>query len=124
MGTGGPLEASFTLVGPINAGPWRLVADGIVLQAVDVRLELLWRSDAGDQTLASWEQSVAPLPEGYNAQPFEATTELERVPAEAGDELVFRYSAIGGNPTFEMAWIPNGEGANADGRIPFIELPP
>ena len=39
----------------------------------------------------------------------------------AGDQLIFRYTGLTG--TLPMAWIPNGDGALAMGRIPFIELP-
>jgi hypothetical protein len=122
VGTGGPLEASFTLVGPIDAGTWRLVADAIVVEEVEVLLELIWRSGAGDQTLASFQQHFAPLSGSFDAQPFEMTAAVVRVPAVAGDKLVFRYSVVAG-ATRAMSWIPNGDGALAHGRIPFIELP-
>jgi hypothetical protein len=122
VGTGGPLEASFLLVGPIDAGSWRLVADAIVIEEVDVLLELIWRGGAGDQTLASFQQHFAPLPGSFDAQPFDMTAAVARVPAVAGDKLVFRYSVVAGATRF-MSWIPNGDGASAHGRIPFIELP-
>ena len=122
MGTGGPLEASFLLVGPIDAGTWRLVADAIVIEEVDVLLELIWRSGAGDQTLASFQHHFAPLPGSFDAQPFERTATVARVPAVAGDKLVFRYSVVAG-ATRLMSWIPNGDGESKHGRIPFVELP-
>lgn len=123
MGTGGPLEAAFTLFGPIDAGTWHIVADGIVIQEVDVLLEILWRHGGQDRTIASWQHHFTPLASGFDAQPFEATAAAAAVPAQAGDVLVFRYSAVGG-ATVAMAWIPNGDGARTHGRIPFIELPP
>jgi hypothetical protein len=122
VGTGGPLEASFLLVGPIDAGTWRLVADAIVLEEVDVLLELIWRAGAGDQPLASFTQHFAPVAGSFDAVPFDMTATVARVPAAAGDKLVFRYSVVAG-ATHLMSWIPNGDGATRHGRIPFVELP-
>ena len=39
-----------------------------------------------------------------------------------GDQLVFRYT--GANTTATQAYIPNGDGAITNGRIPNITLPP
>jgi hypothetical protein len=58
----------------------------------------------------------------YRAQPYEESAEIAAVDAAAGDQLVFRYTGIGSD--LEMAYIPNGDGAQLGGRIPFIELPP
>ena len=122
MGIGDPLEAEFTLVAPIPAGTWRLVGDGIIIEPVDVLFELIWRGDAGDDVLATFQTHFEPNGGGnFDAVPFEETVELEVVPAAAGDELVLRYSAM--NATIGMAYIPNGDGATHNGRIPFIELP-
>jgi hypothetical protein len=123
VGTGGPLEAPFTLLGPIDAGTWHIVADGIVIDEVDVLLELVWRHGGLDQPIASFQHHFVPLASGFDAQPFEATAAAAAVPATSGDQLVFRYSVVSG-ATRAMAWIPNGDGARANGRDPFIELPP
>ena len=122
MGTGGPREAAFTLRGAIDAGAWRLVADGIITEDVDVRFELIWRSAAADQVLFSADHHFALNPGNFQAQPFETTAMVERVPAAAGDQLVLRYGSVG-TSTIAMAYIPNGEGPRANGRIPFVELP-
>ena len=122
MGVGDPLEAEYTLVASIPAGTWRLVADGIIIEPVDVRFELFWRSAAGDSVLATFDHHFDPWGNGnFDAVPFEDTRDLEAVPAAAGDELVLRYSAM--NATIGMAYIPNGDGAEHNGRIPFVELP-
>jgi len=122
VGAGSSLEAAYTLAGPIDAGTWRLIADGIVLDPVDVTFEILWRSEAGDRTLASWEHHFEPLPGGeFEAQPFEREAEVERVDAEAGDQLVFRYTGTGSD--LEMAYVPNGDGELKGGRFPYIDLP-
>ena len=122
MGAGRSLEAAYQLKGPIDAGTWRLVADGICLEPVDVTFEILWRSRGDDQLLASWQEHFDPRPDGeYRAQPFEETTDLEGVDASSGDQLVFRYT--GENSDLTMAYVPNGDGELTGGRIPFIDLP-
>ena len=72
--------------------------------------------------LATWDHHFTAVPGDFRAQPFEATADVEPVGAAAGDRLVFRYASTGG-ATVAMAYIPNGEGARANGRIPFVELP-
>ena len=122
MGVGDPLEAEFVLLGPIPAGHWRLVADGIIIQPVDVTFEIFWRDAAGEHPIGMWQHHFDPIGDGeYTAQPFEAEVDAAAVTAVANDLLVFRYSAM--NTTVAMAYIPNGDGAQAEGRIPFIELP-
>lgn len=122
MGAGSSLEAGYTLKGPIKAGTWRLVADGIVLEPVDVTFEILWRQDDGDTVLSASSEHFELSPGGgYTAQPYEVTADVDRVPAEAGDRLVLRFTGEGSSQ--EMAFIPNGDGELAGGRIPFIDLP-
>ena len=122
MGAGRSLEAAYTLSGPIGAGTWRLIADCIVLDPVDVTFEILVRSDDGDQLLASWQHHFEPLGGGdFDAQPHEESAEVDRVDAASGDQLIFRYTGEGSDQM--MAWIPNGHGADFGGRIPFIDLP-
>ena len=123
MGAGRSLEAAYDLGGPIQAGPWLLVSDAIITEPVDVTIELLLRSGAGDSVLVSFEQQFEPLPDDeYAAQAYEQAFELPRVEAEAGDQLVLRYTGAGSADM--MAFIPNGDGANTGGRIPYIDLPP
>lgn len=123
MGAGRSLEAAYSLREPIPAGQWRLVADGIIITPVDVVFEIIYRPDGGDDVvLASFEQHFEPLDGGaYRSQPYEETAEVEAVPAQAGDQLVFRYTGTGTDVA--MAYIPNGDGELLGGRIPFIELP-
>jgi hypothetical protein len=123
VGAGGSLEAAYSLSGPIAAGTWRLVADGIIIEPVDARFQILWRSDAsGDTELAAFTRHFDPAAGGgYEAQAYEETVELSAVPAASGDRLVLRYS--GESESLPMAYIPNGHGDEAGGRIPFIELP-
>jgi len=121
VGAGGSLEAAYTLSGPIAAGTWRLVADGIIIEPVDVRFQILWRAGSTDTELAAFTHHFDPLPAGYRAQAYEETAEVEAVPAASGDQLILRYS--GQSESLPMAYVPNGDGDEVGGRIPFIDLP-
>lgn len=124
MGAGSSLEAAYSLADPIPAGTWRLIADGIILESVDVTFDLLVRPADGsaDRTLATFTHHFDPLPGGaYQAQPYEDTAEVGAVDPEEGDQLIFRYR--GESAGLPMAYVPNGDGAITDGRIPNIELP-
>jgi hypothetical protein len=123
VGAGGSLEAAYELKGPIEAGVWSMVADCIVVQAVDVNIEIIHRVGSTDNVLVSWEDRYEPLPGGeYQAQAFDFTDEIGRVDSEPGDLLVLRYT--GTNSKMEMAYFPNGDGSTTGGRIPNIDLPP
>jgi hypothetical protein len=90
---------------------------------VDVRFELLWRREGRDDVeLASWSHRFEPLGGGnFDAQPLELTADGPAVDQQPGDQLVLRYSADNGE--VPMAYIPNGEGERANGRIPYVDLP-
>jgi hypothetical protein len=125
VGTGGPLEAPFTLRAPLPAGTWTLVADGIIIEPVDVLFEVLVRPAGGgaDVMLFAVEHHFDPIGGGvFDAVPFETTFEAPAA-GGAGDGLIFRYSSVGPS-TIEMAYVPNGDGEEHNGRIPFLELPP
>ena len=67
-------------------------------------------------------QHFEPLPgAAFDAQPYEVDMMGPAIDFVAGDRLVFRYT--GANTTSAEAWIPNGDGALAHGRIPNITLP-
>ena len=104
------------------AGTYHVNCDGIVIRAVDVTFELIWRRGATDTVLSSWMQHWEPLPGGsFKAQPYEIDVEGQAIDFQPSDELVFRYS--GSNTTTAMAFIPNGDGELAEGRIPNITFP-
>jgi len=54
------------------------------------------------------------------ATAYEETAQADKVESSSGDELVLRYSAESDN---DMAYIPNGEGTQNGGRIPYLDLP-
>jgi hypothetical protein len=131
VGVGNPLEAAFVLAGPVKAGNWQLIGDGIVLAAggVDIRYDVIWRkagaaAGAGDVTLVSFQNHFV-QPTGtaqFDAVAFEGTAAGVAAGAVAGDSLVLRFTAMN-SPAGTMAFIPNGDGTNAKGRIPAITLP-
>ena len=124
MGAGGSQEAEFRLLGDLQAGTWTLVADGIVVYPVDVTFELIYRTAGGTDTIiGTWMKHFDPLPTGYDAQAYEVTTDAPAFVWAQGDQLIFRYTGDNTQPNQPMAYIPNGDGALAHGRIPYIDLP-
>jgi hypothetical protein len=121
VGIGDPLEASHALVGPLPAGAWHLVGDGVALSAVDVQFDVLWRSSAGDQTVASFAHHFDPALSGV-ADRYDGDATGAAVPAASGDLLVLRMTAV--PPTAPgPAFVPNADGSHAGGRIPSLTLP-
>jgi hypothetical protein len=105
----------------VPAGTYHFVLDCIVVASVDVKFELMARHGTDSVVLASWSKHFDPLASGYDAQPYEVGKAAPAVEYAVGDQLVFRYSAT--NTTKAEAWIPNGDGTLAHGRIPNIALP-
>lgn len=123
MGSGGSLEAEYTLKADVPAGTYKVICDAIIIRSVDVTFDLIWRKADGDVVLATWMQHFEPLGGGvFTAQAYEldvpVTTKIE---AAKTDQLVFRYTGM--NSTAMMAFIPNGDGHITGGRIPNITLP-
>jgi hypothetical protein len=123
VGVGDPLEAAYPLTGPVAAGTWHLVGDGIVFEAADVRYEVLWRTGGVDSLLVQFQHHFDPLTGAnpFDATPFEADARGLGAPARAGDQLVLRFSAVSASQG--TVFIPNGDGAKAHGRIPSLTLP-
>ena len=124
MGPGGSQEAAFGLRASVPAGSYHVVCDAIIAVPVDVGFTLIWRRGQTDMQLAHWTQHWDPLPEGgFDAQAYEIDVAAPAIDYAPGDQLVFRYDGtVGGNNI--QAFIPNGDGARASGRIPSITLPP
>lgn len=90
---------------------------------VDVQFDVIHRRPGADDVyLATWNQHFEPLGEGnFDAQAYEVTAEIDAVDHEPGDQLIFKYTGTGTDTP--MAYIPNGDGLRANGRIPYIDLP-
>jgi hypothetical protein len=69
----------------------------------------------------AWQESLTRGADVSEAVPLELTATGAAVEVEEGDQLVFRYTGESGD--LPMAYVPNGEGENTGGRIPFIDLP-
>ena len=104
------------------AGTYRVICDAIIIRAVDVQFDLIWRRDTTDTTLATWSEHFEPLPGGsFKAQPYEIDQAAQAIDFEPGDLFIFKYS--GSNTMSSMAFIPNGDGPTNGGRFPQIILP-
>lgn len=122
MGPGGSQEAPYNLRASVPAGTYHVTCDAIIIGPVDVTFTLIWRSGETDTNLAQWLQHWEPLPGGgYDAQPYEIDEAAPAIDWKPGDQLVFRYAAT--NTRTAEAFIPNGDGVHAHGRIPSIALP-
>ncbi len=128
MGVGDSLEAALPLAGPIKAGSWHLIGDGIVLFSADVRFEVIWRHGGSDTSIVEWEHHFDPSTsdgsDKFDATAYDADGSGAAVPAKSGDLLVLRWSVDapdGGLPGTEF--IPNGDGTASKGRVPSLILP-
>jgi hypothetical protein len=94
-----------------------------VIEPVDVLFELIYRRPGEeDVVFGSWQTHWEPLGnDEYTAQPWEESVEADAFDFQEGDQLVFRYTGTGTDD--EMAYIPNGEGPEFNGRFPYVELP-
>jgi hypothetical protein len=114
------------LIDSVPAGTYTLVGDGIITGSVDVTWEIIWRRPGApptDTVLATWNQHFDPRGGGdFRAQAFEQSASAQAIDFVAGDQLVLRYNGMNG--PFPMSYVPNGDGALAEGRIPNITLPP
>lgn len=104
------------------AGTYHVICDAIIVRAVDVKFDLIWRRGDQDSILGSWMQHFDPLGGGsFKAQPYEHDLDAQRIEFEPGDLFIFRYAGMGAMSS--EAFIPNGDGERADGRIPNITIP-
>jgi hypothetical protein len=128
VGVGDSLEAALPLAGPIKAGSWHLIGDGIVLSPANVKYEVIWRHGGADTGIVQWEHHFDPSTsdgsDKFDAEAFEADGDGIAAAAASGDQLVLRWSIDapdGGTPG--TAFIPNGDGSASRGRIPSLILP-
>jgi hypothetical protein len=128
LGVGDSLDAPGTLAGPIAAGRWHLVGDVQVVGSGDVRYDFIWRpkSGGGDATLATFTHHFDPIPGSFDATLYDADTDGIAAAAVAGDQLIWRWTVLGGpdaGPPGTAVAIPNGNGTSSGGRYPFVTLP-
>lgn len=125
-----PLEAAYALSGPVPAGTYGLVGDGIVTgdsaTDVEVRFEVLWRAKgqappAGTPLATFQHRFVRDPANRFGAVRYDGQAAGAAAGAPAGDQLVLRVTAVGGS--VGAMYILNGDGATAGGRIPRLDLP-
>ena len=110
---------------PLSAGSWHLVGDGIIIAPVDVRYDVIRRRPAAmpiDQTIVTFHHHFDPPAAGFDAQQFEQDGDGIAADVQTGDVLVLRFTVQSANGG--VAYIPNGDGDKAHGRIPSLSLPP
>jgi hypothetical protein len=117
------------LAGPIKAGPWQLIGDGIIVVSVDVQYDVIWRpagSDGGanDVTIATFSHHFDPQPVGFDAEALDGAADGIAADAAPGDQLVLRFTVTATSDPTRHGFIPNGDGVNTHGRIPSLILPP
>jgi hypothetical protein len=112
------------MTGPIKAGSWHLVGDGIVLYPVDITFAVLWRDAAGEHPIASFTHHFDPPSAGFDAVQYEDDAIGVAAKAKPNDTLILRMTAAdGGQPADTMLWIPNGDAEKTKGRDPSLTLP-
>jgi hypothetical protein len=121
VGVGDPLEAAITLDGPLRAGTWHFVGDGLILADVEMTFDVIWRGAGGDTVIVSFAHHFTQV-SASSAEKFEADAAGIAAAARSGDELVLRMTATKSTTT-HTAYIPNADGSLTHGRIPSLTLP-
>ncbi len=135
MGVGNSLLASYALAGPIPAGTWSIIGDGLLAgdtaSSIDIRFEVVLRplASEGDAGGVGPEQPIVVFQHHFVRDPnnrFGAVAYSDQgqgvaATARAGDLLVWRMVGVRGDPG--AIFIPNGDGPNTGGRIPRLDLP-
>ena len=112
------------MAGPIKAGTWHLVGDGIVLESSDITFDVLWRDANGDHPIATWTHHYDVPANIQNAVQYEADAPGVAADAKSNDQLGLRMTAAAGNyPADTMLWTPNGDADKTNGRDPSLTLP-
>ncbi len=132
------LEAAYTLRGPIAAGTWHIVGDGILTGSgvtnMTVQFDVRLRPQAAvaeelDKVVLSTQNTFqrATDPQRLFAPIlFDAQVAGTAVSAVAGDRLVFRIKAVRGDSGAMYTLNGDGDrnGMYPGARIPHLDLPP
>ena len=76
----------------MKAGTYHFVLDCIIIVSVDAQFDLMHRRGTDTTVLVSWTQHFEPLPDSFDAQPYEVDKAAPAIDFAAGDKLVFRYT--------------------------------
>lgn len=88
----------------------------------DVTFTILWRDAGGDHPIAQVTHHFDPQNSGPLTMPFDADLDGMAAPAKPGNQLILRFSVAGKTPP-KILYVPNADGAEANGRIPSLTLP-
>ena len=100
------------------------MGDGIVLDPCDVQFDIIWRAQDGDHVVSTVTHHFDPQPTGFDAVKFETDLKGSAInPTIASDQLVLRFSTQTVVNGASIVYIPNSDGAHANGRIPSITYP-
>lgn len=87
-----------------------------------MHFEVDLRRGGTDTAVVSWDHHFDPLGAGmFDAQALDADAPGTAIDFLAGDQIVFKYT--GQSASSINAYVPNGDGARAHGRIPSLTLP-
>lgn len=129
------LEAAYALHGPLGAGNWHLVGDGILsgagVQNITVQFDVRLRPQAAvadelDQVIVTTMNTFQrDLQNPYAPVLFETTLAGPAVSAAPGDHLVLRFHALRGDSgaVYIINGEGNGKGQYPSARVPRIDLP-
>lgn len=95
--------------------------DAVISGHCQIQFDLIWRRGSTDMLLATTTETYDPVQGNFDAQPHEYDLTAPEVVFEAGDQFVFRYTAI--EISGPEAYYPNGDGVLKNGRIPHFVLP-
>lgn len=103
MGAGSSLTIQYALTGPLPAGTYAVLANGIT-QATDAKLhaDLIFRPKSGaDQVIGSLDST--PQPAGFHLEPWvQGNICGQAVAASAGDALVLKFTYTSGSKPFTV----------------------
>jgi hypothetical protein len=89
-----------------------------------VRFDLIWRREAGGDTVVGTVTHTFvpnPPPNANDAIRYETDLAVAAVPASPGDRIVLRFTTTGGDPG--AYYIPNGDGTAVNGQTVNLTLP-
>lgn len=95
-----------------------------MLDPCDVQFDIIWRAQDGDHVVSTVTHHFDPMASGFDAVKFETDLKGAAInPTINKDQLVLRFSTQTVVGAGDIVYIPNSDGAHANGRIPSITFP-
>jgi hypothetical protein len=103
----------------VPAGTWHVIADGVIIEPVDLTFELILRRGDRDLSLVTWQQHFDAKPNNdFTATAYEVDEPAPAIDWASGDRLVYRYT---GSDSAQDAYFPAADGTS--GRDTQLTLP-